>query len=51
MKIALINGSPKAGKSNSGWFLEKLAERLGKEHEIARYNIAKQPITDYRELR
>ncbi|HCC37475.1 MAG TPA: hypothetical protein DEQ14_07580 [Treponema sp.] len=50
MKIALINGSPKAGKSNSDWFLEKLAERLGKEHEIARYNIAKQPITDYREL-
>ncbi len=50
MKIALINGSPKAGKNNSGWFLEKLETCLGKEHEISRYNAAKQYIADYTTL-
>ena len=50
MKIALINGSPKAGKSNSGWFLEKLEEYLNKGHEIDRYNVVKKGITDCRAL-
>lgn len=47
MKIALINGSPKAGKSNSGWFLEKLEGYLNEGHEIARYNVVKKAIADY----
>ena len=50
MKIALINGSPKAGKSNSGWFLEKLEGYLNEGHEIARYNEVKRDITDFNAL-
>ncbi len=46
----MINGSPKMGKSNSGWFLEKLEGYFENEHDIVRSNIAKQPAIDYSEL-
>lgn len=44
MKIALINGSPKKGKNNSGLLLQVLEPLLGKEHELHRINIAKPPL-------
>lgn len=52
MKIAMINGSPKLGKSNSGFFLKKLENMISNEHEILHYNINKRPLTSeqYSEL-
>ena len=41
MKIALINGSPKRGKSNSSNMLKRLEQLFEKEHEITNYNINK----------
>lgn len=52
MKIAVINGSPKLGKSNSGFFLKKLEPMISNGHEISHYNINKRPLTSeqYSEL-
>lgn len=41
MKIALINGSPRFGKSNSGSLLGRLEPLLGEGHEISRYSLNK----------
>lgn len=46
MKIAMINGSPKLGKSNSGLILEALKTLIADEHEIIQYNISKKPLSD-----
>ena len=50
MRLAMINGSPKAGKSNSGVFLSALEKCLATGHEIVHYNIVRQPVTDYQAL-
>jgi hypothetical protein len=50
VKIALINGSPKTGKSNSGWFLEKLEGCLNEGHELVRYNVVKKDFIDFNAL-
>jgi hypothetical protein len=52
MKIAMINGSPKLGKSNSGFFLKKLEPMISNGHEISLYNINKRPLSSkqYSEL-
>jgi multimeric flavodoxin WrbA len=46
----MINGSPKGGKSNSGWLLEKLEEQLEGNHEVSRLNIVKKPAVDFQDL-
>jgi multimeric flavodoxin WrbA len=52
MKIALINGSPKAGKNNSGILLQSLESLLGKEHELFHCRAGRQPLaeSDYKAL-
>lgn len=45
MKIAMINGSPKLGKSNSANFLKILEPMISGEHKIVHYNINKKPLT------
>lgn len=52
MRIAMINGSPKLGKSNSGILVQKLEPFLKEDNEILQYNINKQPLTSeqYKEL-
>ncbi len=46
MKIAMMNGSPKLGNSNSGILLKMLGEMIDTEHKITHYNINKKPLTD-----
>ncbi|MFP3153285.1 NAD(P)H-dependent oxidoreductase [Lachnospiraceae bacterium ZAX-1] len=46
LKIALINGSPKLGKSNSGLLLEKLEEFIGNGNDVFHYNINSQPLSE-----
>ena len=41
MKIALINGSPRFGESNSGSLLGRFEPILGEGHEISRYSLNK----------
>lgn len=52
MRIAMINGSPKLGKSNSSILLTALEGLISNEHEIARYSLNKRPLTpeQYSEL-
>ncbi len=52
MKIAMINGSPKLGKSNSAFMLKKLESFIHNEHETLHYNISKNPLNEnqYSEL-
>lgn len=54
MRIAMINGSPKIGESNSGLMLKALCCTFipAKQHEITHYNINKKSLTDeqYKEL-
>lgn len=52
MKIAMINGSPKLGKSNSVTMLKLLETKLNIGNEIMHYSMNKQPLTDeqYRAL-
>ncbi|MBL4930437.1 hypothetical protein [Clostridium paridis] len=52
MRIAMINGSPKLGRSNSAFFLEKFEKIISEGNEISYYNINKKPLTNdqYREL-
>lgn len=52
MRIAMINGSPKLGESNSGFMLKSLSTFISAAHEITHYNINKKPLTDeqYKEL-
>lgn len=44
MKIAMINGSPKLGKSNSASALETLTSLIDSKHEITYYSINKNPL-------
>lgn len=46
MKIALINGSPKSGKNNSGLLLRSLEPLIGKEHELFHYHVIRQPLSE-----
>lgn len=46
MNIAMINGSPKLSKSNSGFMLKALKASLPIEHNITLYNISKKPLAD-----
>lgn len=46
MKIAMICGSPKMGKSISGYLLEQLALMIKGEHEITTYNIGKKALQE-----
>ncbi|MMZ65158.1 hypothetical protein D1872_275450 [compost metagenome] len=52
MKMALINGSPKGGPSNSGLLLEKLKPLITEGNELNSYRVnAKQLKPEqYREL-
>lgn len=50
MKITMINGSPKPGRSNSGWFLEKLEEQFGEAHDIIHCNAAKRHTIDFQTI-
>lgn len=52
MRVAMINGSPKLGESNSGFLLKALCTFISAEHEITHYNINKKPLTNeqYKEL-
>ena len=52
MKIAMINGSPKLGKSNSGILLKALEPMISAGNEIAHYNINRNSLTNeqYSEL-
>ena len=45
MKIAMINGSPKLGKSNSILMLQLLQSLIKPDHEIFRYDISKKPLS------
>lgn len=45
MKIAMINGSPKLGKSNSGLMLQSFQSLINPEHQVSYYNINKAPLT------
>lgn len=44
MKIAMINGSPKPGKSNSGLMLQSFQSLINPEHQVLHYNISKVPL-------
>lgn len=46
MRIAMINGSPKAGPSNSAFLLQTLESLLAEGHEIAHYRIRHRPLTE-----
>jgi len=46
MRIAMINGSPKLEKSNSGFMLDKLEPLINAGNEITRYNINKKPLAE-----
>lgn len=46
MRIAMINGSPKLGKSTSGMMLEKMKTFINAEHETTFYNINKNPLNE-----
>ncbi len=52
MNIALINGSPKLGVSNSGILLDKLEPLLKDGNTLTHYNISRKPLTpeQYREV-
>lgn len=52
MRIAMINGSPKQGKSNSSFMLKSLEPLICTGNEITHYNINKRPLTNeqYSEL-
>lgn len=44
MKIALINGSPRLGKSNSGFLLNALESLIHQEHKIFHYQTNHPPL-------
>jgi len=46
MKIAMINGSPKLGQSNSGIMLKIFGTFINAEHEMTSYNINKKPLNE-----
>lgn len=46
MKIAMINGSPKVGKSNSGYMLQQLEPLLSPGNELFFYAISGKPLSD-----
>ncbi|NGZ76812.1 NAD(P)H-dependent oxidoreductase [Saccharibacillus alkalitolerans] len=52
MKIAMINGSPKGGATNSGFLLDKLRPLLPREAEISTYRVGPKALKeeDYDEL-
>jgi len=52
MKIAMINGSPKLGQSNSEAVLKRFEPFLEDQHQIIHYNLSKQALTvrQYEEL-
>lgn len=52
MRIAMINGSPKPGISNSAFLIQKLEPLITEGNEISHYNINRNPLTEeqYREL-
>ena len=52
MKIVMVNGSPKLGKSSSGFLLDTLEPLINIGNEVARYNMNKKPLTEeqYKEL-
>jgi len=52
MTIAMINGSPKLGKSNSEEMLNRFEPFINSEHKITHYNINKKPLNgeQYKEL-
>lgn len=46
MKIAMINGSPKLGKSTSGMMLKIIKASVDAEHKTTCYNINKKPLNE-----
>lgn len=52
MKLAMINGSPKLGRSNSSILIHALESLIKSEHEISHYCMNKIPLTkdQYSEL-
>lgn len=52
MKIAMINGSPKGGSTNSGFLLDKLRPLLPLDAEVTTYRIGPKALKDehYQEL-
>lgn len=50
MRIIMINGSPKLGKSNSGVFINMLENMFAKQHEILRFVPAKNPVSDFTDM-
>lgn len=52
MRIALVNGSPKGGASNSGILLEKLKPLIAEGNELNAYRVNVKPLKSeqYREL-
>lgn len=52
MKIAMINGSPKLGQSNSGAAIKMFEPFLDDRHEVIHYNLSKQALSarQYEEL-
>jgi len=45
MKIAMVNGSPKAGKSNSGILLAALEPLIAAGNELVSYRVNHKPLT------
>lgn len=52
MKIAIINGSPKAKGSTSSFLIKKMEPMISSENTLVHYNISKKPLTEeqYKEL-
>lgn len=46
MKIALLNGSPKAEPNNSGRLLQFMEPLIGQEHELFRCHIGRKPLSE-----
>ncbi|WP_058300243.1 hypothetical protein [Gorillibacterium timonense] len=46
MKIAMINGSPKLGKNNSGRLLKALEPLIQNGNELSHYKVNKTPLTE-----
>ncbi len=44
MKIAMINGSPRQGKSNSAILLRAIEPLVSQGNEISHYNISREPL-------
>ncbi|MEF2967739.1 hypothetical protein V3851_18060 [Paenibacillus sp. M1] len=45
MRMAMIDGSPKLGKSNSSILLRSLETLIGNEHEIVHFSLSRKPFT------